>query len=139
MKNCYQAFSPPVTAARKLSYISCWQLVSLSGAHNERTVRQDECPVQKYLINELSSCLQVILHRTKDTERTLSEQSKELKKKKKIAAERISVFIFLKAKLPIKFYGPIFHLLKLFVFQKYYITFLSWWNMHYMKFSILSV
>lgn len=88
MKNRYQAFSPPVTAARKLSYISCWQLVSLSGAHNERTVRQDECPVQKHLINELLSCLQVILHRTKDTERTLSEQSKELKEK--IAAERIS-------------------------------------------------
>lgn len=94
MKNCYQAFSPPVTAARKLSYIGCWQLVSLSGAHNERTVTQDECPVQKYLINELSSCLQVILHRTKDTERTPSEQSKELKKKK-IAAERICFHFFL--------------------------------------------
>ena len=124
MKNCYQAFSPPVTAARKLSYIGCWQLVSLSGAHNERTVRQDECPVQKYLINELSSCLQVILHRTKDTKRTPSEQSKELTKK--IAAERISVFIFFKAKVPIKFYGHIFHMLKFFVLQKYYITFLSW-------------
>ena len=85
MKNCYQAFSPPVTAARKLS-----------------------------------SCLQVILHRTKDTKRTPSEQSKELTKK--IAAERISVFIFFKAKVPIKFYGHIFHMPKFFVLQKNVLT-----------------
>jgi hypothetical protein len=57
MRKSGGAFSHAVTAARKLFYIGSCQLVFLPGAHNERTVRHAECPVQKYLINELSSCL----------------------------------------------------------------------------------
>lgn len=57
MQKCSGACSHTVTAPRKLFHISRWQPVPLSGAHNERTVGHDECPVQKDLINELLSCL----------------------------------------------------------------------------------